>query len=339
MSTFRPAPAVTVVIPAFNAAPWLPTLLDGLDRQIFRNFETIFVDDGSTDGTGALLDAYAASRDRVNVLHQSNGGISAARNTAVDVAAGEFVVLVDADDAISPSHLSDLFSLATSFDLDVSMCNGWRFHEMPGDTNQPLVTIPHPESVMSGVEWFETTLNSGEWWGTAWMTMVRREFLQRHAIRFMDGIVHEDVPWTATVQSKAERVAYTPKQSYYYRQTPGSILNNKSLSGKLRRIDSYVVVIEALWRMADSETPRIAGLMKRMAAGQGRILLTLLAELGSFRRRIVILRELRQRGFLARLFREVETGRHRKRILRAYWFAWLGAVAGLLRVWKNGLFQ
>ena len=185
---------------------------------------------------------------------------------------------------------------------------------------------------MSGVEWFETTLNSGEWWGIARMTMVRREFLHRHAIRFMDGIVHEDVPWTATVQSKAERVAYTPKQSYYYRQTPGSILNNKSLSGKLRRIDSYVVVIEELWRMADSEMPQIAGLMKRMAAGQGRILLTLLAELGSLRRRIAISRELRKRGFLARLFHEAEIGRHRKRIFRAYCFAWLGAVTGLLRV-------
>jgi len=329
MSPFRPAPAVTVVIPAFNAEPWLPTLLDGLDRQIFRNFETIFVDDGSTDGTGALLDTYAASRDRVNVLHQPNRGLSAARNTAVDVAAGEFVVFIDADDAISPSHLSDLFSLATSFDLDVSMCNGWRFHEMPGDTNQPLVTIPYPEGVMSGVEWFEMTLNAGEWWGIAWMTMVRRGFLQRHAIRFMDGIVHEDVPWTATVQSKAERVAYTPKQSYYYRQTPGSILNNKSLSGKLRRIESYIAVIEELWRMADSETTRIAELFQRLAAFQGRILLTLLVELGSLRRRIAISRELRKCGFLARLFREAEIGRHRKRIARAYWFAWIGAVAGL----------
>ena len=326
-------PAVTVIIPAFNAAPWLPLLLDGLDQQTFHDFETIFVDDGSTDGTGALLDAYAASRDRVNVLHQPNGGLSKARNTAVAAAAGEFVVFVDADDAISPSHLADLFSLATSLDLDVSMCNGWRFHETPGDSmNEPLVTRSRPESVMSGLEWLEMTLNEGDWWCSAWMTMVRRDFLRRHAIRFMCGVCYEDILWTAMVQSKATRVAYTSKQSYYYRWTPGSILSDQSVSKKLWRIDSYVVIIEELWRIADSETPRIAELFKRLAAHEGRILLTRLAELGSLRRRVAISRELRKRGVLGRLFREVETDLHRKRIARAYLLAWLGAVAGLLRV-------
>lgn len=305
-------------------------LLDGLDQQAFSDFETIFVDDGSTDGTGALLDAYAASRERVKVLHQPNGGTSAARNTGVDAASGEFIVFIDADDAISSSHLADLFSLAISSDLDVAMCNGCRFYETPGDAlNQPLVTRPRPDDVMSGTEWFEMTINEGEWWGFCWMTMVRREFLNRHAIRFMNGVCIEDVLWAATVQAKAERVVFTTKQSYYYRWTPGSILNNKSLAGKLRLINSYIAVIEELWRMADSETTqRISGLFKRLAAGQGRILLTRIAEIGSFRRRIEISRELRKRGFLARLFREAEIGSHRKRIVRAYWFAWLGEFAG-----------
>jgi hypothetical protein len=89
--------------------------------------------------------------------------------------------------------------------------------------------------------------------------------------------------------------------------------------------------------MSDSEKPPIAGLFKRLAAYQGRILLALLAELGSFRRRIAISLELRKRGFLARLFREVEMGKHRKRIARAYWFAWLGEIAGLLRIGKTEL--
>jgi hypothetical protein len=186
------------------------------------------------------------------------------------------------------------------------------------------------------MEWFETTFNDGEWWGIAWMTMVRREFLQRHAISFMNGIVHEDALWAAMVQEKTERVAYTPKQSYYYRWTPGSILNNKSLAGKLRRIKSYIVIIEELWRMSDSEKPRVAELFKRLAAHQGRILLAILAELGSFRQRIAISRALMKRGFLGRLFREVEIVGHRKRIARAYWFAWLGEIAQYLRIEKDG---
>lgn len=321
---------VTVVIPAFNVAPWLPMLLEGLDRQTFRDFETIFVDDGSTDGTRELIDAYAVSRDGVKVVHQPNRGVSTARNTGVDVASGEFIAFIDSDDTISSSYLADLVSLATSLDLDVAMCNGWRFREKPGDMNDcPLVVNPKPEGVMSGVEWFETTFNDGEWCGYIYMMMVRREFLLRHKIRFMDGLhAINDNLWVATVQPKAQRVAYTPKQSYYWRLTPGSIVNDNSITGKVRRIKSYITVIEELWRMAASaETPRVAGLFRRLAAAHGRIMLTRVAEVGSFRRRIAISSELRKKGFLARLFREAETMGHRKRIVRAYGFAWLGLFA------------
>jgi len=80
--------------------------------------------------------------------------------------------------------------------------------------------------------------------------------------------------------------------------------------------------------MAETGPPRIAELFKRLAAIQGRILLTRIAEIGSLRRRVAISRELQKRDFLARLFREVEEFWHRKRIVRAYWFARLGAFAG-----------
>jgi glycosyltransferase involved in cell wall biosynthesis len=302
-------------------------LFEGLDSQTFRDFETIFVDDGSTDRTGEILDMYAGSRDRVKVFHQPNSGVSTARNTGVDAASGEFVVFIDSDDTVSPSYLADLFHLSTSLDLDVAMCNGWRFHERPGDMNDhPLVVLPKPEGVMSGVDWFETTFNEGEWCGYIYMTMVKREFLRKHAIRFKDGLLAiNDLLWVATVQPKADRVAYTPKQSYYYRLTPGSIVNDQSISGKLRRINSHAVAIEELWRMAETESPRVAKLLSHLAAAQGRILLTRIAEIGSMRQRIAISAELRNRGFLARLFRDTETIGHRKRIVRAYWFAWLGA--------------
>lgn len=329
MNVIQPPAAVSVVIPAFNSTLWLSMLFNGLDTQTFRNFETIFVDDGSTDGTGALLDAYAASRDRVKVVHQQNQGVSAARNTGIDAASGEFITFIDHDDTVSSTYLADLFSLATSLDLDFAMCNGWRFLETPGDMNDyPIHFHPKPEGVMSGVEWFETTLGEEKFCCNAWTTLVRRELLRKHAIRFKEGTyIGEDVLWSAMVQSKAERVAYTPKQSYYYRLTPGSPMNNNSISAKIRRIQSNIVVMEELWRMADSETPRVASLFKRMTAHMGRSLLTRIAEIGSFRHRIVITAELRKRGFLARLFREAETIGHRKRIVRAYWFAWLGEFA------------
>ncbi len=183
------APPITVIIPAFNVAPWLPMLFDGLDRQTFRDFETIFVDDGSTDKTGAILNAYAASRNGIQVLHQQNAGVSVARNRGIDAASGIFIVFVDADDAISSSYLADLFSPATSFNLDVSICKGFRFRDIPGDmNNHPLAILPKPATVMSGPDWFETTFTEGEVFGYAYMMMVRRNFLNQHAIRFKERV-------------------------------------------------------------------------------------------------------------------------------------------------------
>ncbi len=318
---------VSVVIPAYNVAPWLPLLFEGLNVQTFHDFETIFVNDGSTDKTGALLDAYASSREGVRVIHQSNGGISAARNAGVDAASGTYIAFIDGDDTVGPSYLADLVSLATSLDLDFAMCNGWRFREKPGDmTDHPLVSHPKPEGVMSGLEWFEATLEDGECF-TAWTTMVRREFLLRHKIRFMEGVCMEDLLWSAMGKSKAKRVAYTPQRNYYYRWAPGSIMNDASLGGKLRRIESYMIVIEELWRIAESETPRVSALFNRLGAALGRVLLGQIAKTGTLRQRIAILSELRKRGFLARLFRETKDIAHRKRIVRACGYGMLGLFA------------
>jgi len=328
------SPAISVVVPTFNAEPWLLTLLDCLDRQTFRDFEVIFVNDGSTDHTGAMLDAYAASRNWVNVLHQQKRGAGGARNTGINVAKGEYVVFIDADDAASESHLDDLYSLARALDLDVAMCNGWRFHKIPGDSSEKtLVTRIRPEKkVMTGIEWFEWTFNEEEWWGHPWMTMIRLDFLRQHSISFMEGVAFEDNLWNVMVQSRARHVAYTSKPSYYYRWTPGSVLNDQSISKKLWRIDSYIQIIEHLWRLADSEMPQTATLFKRLAAYEGRILLARLAELDSLKTRMSISLDLKRKGFLARMFREVEQGMHRKRILRAYGFACLGILVESLKI-------
>ncbi|HON58259.1 MAG TPA: glycosyltransferase [Smithella sp.] len=327
-------PSVSVVIPAYQAEKWLPTLLEGLDRQTFKDFEVIFVNDGSTDNTGVILENYAASRRRVRVIHQVNKGVGAARNTGIEAAKGEYVVFIDADDAISESHLDDLFSLATSLNLEVAMCNGWRFREVPGDDpDARWITKPFPEKkAMSGVEWFELTLNMQEWWGCPWMAMIRMDFLRRHSIGFAEKMAYEDNLWNVMVQTKAKRVAYTSKQSYYYRWTPNSILNDPSMSQKLWRIESCMALIEKIWQLADSETSPTAVLLKRLAANKGRTLLAYVAELGSFDKRIAVSCELQKRGFLARMSRDVETVWYRKRILRAYGFAFLGMLRDFLTV-------
>ena len=321
---------ISVIIPAYNVSRWLPDLFAGLDSQTFRGFETIFVNDGSTDETGSLLMEYAASRDGVTVIHQDNAGASAARNSGVDAASGAYIVFIDGDDTVGPAYLEDLYSLAIRHDLDFGVCNGCRFREKPGDMDGHfLIVLPKPEEPKTGVEWMEAALNGGEWSGYVYMNIIRRELLYRHQVRFFEEITsHEDLIWNAMVQPKAARMAYAPKYNYYYRYLPDSKINDMSLGNRLRRIDAYRMVIEHLWKLADTDVPRVSAVMKRLAVEHGRILLGLIAQTGSMRQRLAIYAELRKTGFLARLFRETGQNHYLKRIVRAYCYGLVGSFAG-----------
>lgn len=96
-------PRVSVVVPVYNAEVYLPRTLDSLLRQTLSDMEIILVDDGSTDGSGAICDDYAVRDDRIRVTHTPNGGVSAARNRGIDEAVGEFVLFCDSDDTVEPT--------------------------------------------------------------------------------------------------------------------------------------------------------------------------------------------------------------------------------------------
>ena len=105
-------PIISVIIPAYNAAGYLERCLGSLRDQTFEDWEAVCVDDGSTDGTGALLDAFAAGDPRIRVIHKANEGVSVARNTGVSQAEGRYLLFVDSDDFLHPRTMEITFSLA-----------------------------------------------------------------------------------------------------------------------------------------------------------------------------------------------------------------------------------
>ena len=118
-------PFFSIIIPVYNVAPYLRECLDSVLAQTFTDWEAICVDDGSTDGSGAILDEYAAKDKRFNVIHQTNAGVGAARNAALDAAQGEYVWFVDGDDAAHPGALAFLKAQFDRFeDADVLFYRG-----------------------------------------------------------------------------------------------------------------------------------------------------------------------------------------------------------------------
>ena len=103
------SPLVSVIVPVYNVAPYLEQCLDSIVNQTYRNLEIILVDDGSTDESGAICDRYAEQDSRIKVVHKENGGQSSARNVALDMMMGEWVLFVDSDDWIELNTLELLF--------------------------------------------------------------------------------------------------------------------------------------------------------------------------------------------------------------------------------------
>ena len=103
-------PLVSIIIPVYNTAPYLEQCLEAIIHQTYENIEVILVDDGSTDESGAICERYARQDNRIQVVHKSNGGQSSARNVALDMMTGEWVLFVDSDDWIETNTLEVIFS-------------------------------------------------------------------------------------------------------------------------------------------------------------------------------------------------------------------------------------
>lgn len=116
------SPKISVIVPVYNTARYLARCLDSIAAQTFTDWECICVDDGSTDESGAMLDAYARRDARFRVIHQENGGVSRARNAGLDAARGEWIAFVDSDDWVEPEMLEILYNAALENNAELSVC-------------------------------------------------------------------------------------------------------------------------------------------------------------------------------------------------------------------------
>lgn len=122
---------VSIVVPVYNVAPYLHQCVESLLAQTHRRLELIFVDDGSTDGSSAILDTYRERHPCIRVIHQPNGGVSVARNTGIDSASGDYIGFVDSDDWVEPDYTERLLQIFIEHpEADVAVA-GWFVHDHP----------------------------------------------------------------------------------------------------------------------------------------------------------------------------------------------------------------
>ena len=237
---------LSLIVPVYNVEAYLQKCVDSLLAQDLpaSDYEIILVDDGATDGSGALCDTLAAARGNIRVIHQENRGLSGARNAGIPVAFGEYIIFVDSDDFLEPNVLGGLVKEMEDKQLDILRFN-YQNVDMDGGVFEPnkysKPFVDYSSEVCDG----ETFLNERLGFACyAWQFIVKSSILHQEGNGFREGIYFEDVEWTPRILLQAGRVASTDTVVYDYLYRTGSIARTTDNEKKRKAIRDKTTILE-----------------------------------------------------------------------------------------------
>lgn len=236
---------LSIVVPVYNVEAFLKKCVDSLLAQDLprEEYEIILVDDGSTDGCGALCDTFAAEQGNIRVIHQQNRGLSGARNTGIAVAKGEYIQFVDSDDYLCPNVLGGLVKIMDDKSLDILRFN-YQNVNMAGEVFEPNKSgkpyVDYSDKVCDG----ETFLNERLGYACyACQFVVKSNMLRKEGNGFKEGIYFEDMEWTPRILLQARRVASTSTVVYNYLYRSDSIARNIDLEKRRKAIQDKLAIL------------------------------------------------------------------------------------------------
>lgn len=237
-------PKISIIIPVYNVEQYLRECLDSVRAQTFTDWESICVDDGSTDNSPSILDEYAAKDKRFRIIRREHSNAGACRNAGIDRARGEFLSFLDSDDVFSPKMLEILHDIIERYRADISTCDMVRFRD--GDPVPRLDREIKRETIRD----FQCPAASLDifslWAGRAWDKLFRRQFVEKRAIRFQEIRSSNDTFFTYSAISLAKRVVAVSSVLIAYRESSGSLERTHHLSPSCmgKALESYATEME-----------------------------------------------------------------------------------------------
>lgn len=223
---------ISVVVPVYNVEKYVKDCVDSILNQSYKQLEIILVDDGSTDSSGFICDKFCEENKNIKVIHKENGGLSDARNVAIDISTGQYITFIDSDDTIKEDYISFLYKIAIDNQCDISICDFEYVNEKGKLLNNirnsgNIVIYDRKTAIRNLVEGKE--INS-----SASMKLYRTQLFE--GIRYPKGKIYEDLATTYKLFLKANKIVRGDKALYIYLYRKGSITKRKYYEKKMDMI-------------------------------------------------------------------------------------------------------
>ncbi|MDR3178690.1 MAG: glycosyltransferase [Oscillospiraceae bacterium] len=226
-------PIISVIVPIYNVEKFLLKCLKSIDKQTFKEKEVILINDGSEDSSGRIAKEFALRRNNFFFIDKKNEGLSAARNTGLEVARGEYISFIDSDDFVHPKFLERLYELLKRHKSDISYCNYFLyFPESKLKFSYPFSPI---KSVYSAEKALKKLISANTLHSFAWNKLYKKSLFVDNSIKF-EHLYFEDIVTIPRLFYFADKIAITSKHLYYYTQRKGSIVRTMDAN----KIDDFV---------------------------------------------------------------------------------------------------
>lgn len=233
---------LTLAVPVYNMEQYLIRCMDTLFGQTCQDYEILLIDDGSTDGSGAMCDAYAAGHpELVRVVHKENGGLSSARNAGIDAAKGEYIIFPDPDDWVEPDYVEKLLMHQRRHNADL-VCTGY-YVDTENDCI-PAKQVGQP-AIMTGREARKALILPPQLGGFAWNKLYRLDIIRENGLRFLDDVgTTEDLDFAYRYLAHCQTVCHAPSErTYHYYQRPGAATHSTFSPRQMASIRTYEKII------------------------------------------------------------------------------------------------
>ncbi len=208
---------VSIIVPIYNVEKYLQTCINSILNQSYENMEIILVDDGSTDESGAIADNYLKQDARIKVIHQNNSGVSAARNTGIENAAGDYICFADSDDILEKDYVEYLLNLCLQNNVEIALTTEMftTFYKT-SQTKKDRIRLYSGEDTVKKILYYDIPIG-------CYCKIFSRTFLQRHNILFRtDLYIGEGFNFNVTAFKYAQKVAIGQRKIYCYRRDNSS---------------------------------------------------------------------------------------------------------------------